>query len=131
MKKSILEDELKSALKSKKNDSLVADDVNSQLNEHEDNPPKEPILRRYSTSDSTVPKLQELMSKNPQGIFVLRDELHGFLTSMEQEGRETDRAFHLEAWRVRVVLSSTELVGELYVVILSVNQCLEASNQQG
>ena len=38
------------------------------------------------------------MSKNPQGILVLRDELHGFLTSMEQEGRETDRAFHLEAW---------------------------------
>ena len=45
-----------------------------------------------------MPKLQELMSNNPQGILVLRDELHGFLTSMEQEGRETDRAFHLEAW---------------------------------
>ena len=98
MTKSILEDELKKTLKSKQSDSLDADEVDNRLNEHEDNPPKEPILRRYSTSDSTVPKLQELMSKNPQGIFVLRDELHGFLTSMEQEGRETDRAFHLEAW---------------------------------
>jgi len=98
IKKSILEEELKKTLKSKQSNSLDADEVDNRLNEHEDNPPKEPILRRYSTSDSTVPKLQELMSKNPQGIFVLRDELHGFLTSMEQEGRETDRAFHLEAW---------------------------------
>ena len=98
LRKSILEDELKRAYKSKKSDSVDAQEVESRLNEHEDNPPKEPILRRYSTSDSTVPKLQELMSKNPQGILVLRDELHGFLTSMEQEGRETDRAFHLEAW---------------------------------
>ena len=98
MKKRIYEDELKNALKSKKSDPVDAEEVERRLNEHEDNPPKEPILRRYSTSDSTVPKLQELMSKNPQGILVLRDELHGFLTSMEQEGRETDRAFHLEAW---------------------------------
>ena len=98
MKKSILEEELKKTLNSKQSESLDAEEVDSRLNEHEDNPPKEPILRRYSTSDSTVPKLQELMSKNPQGILVLRDELHGFLTSMEQEGRETDRAFHLEAW---------------------------------
>ena len=98
MKRGILEDELKKAYKSKKSNSVDAQEIESRLNEHEDNPPKEPILRRYSTSDSTVPKLQELMSKNPQGIFVLRDELHGFLTSMEQEGRETDRAFHLEAW---------------------------------
>ena len=98
MKRGILEDELKKAYKSKKSNSVDAQEIESRLNEHEDNPPKEPILRRYSTSDSTVPKLQELMSKNPQGIFVLRDELHGFLKSMEQEGRETDRAFHLEAW---------------------------------
>jgi len=98
MKRGILEDELKKAYKSKKSNSVDAQEIESRLNEHEDNPPKEPILRRYSTSDSTVPKLQELMSKNPQGILVLRDELHGFLKSMEQEGRETDRAFHLEAW---------------------------------
>ena len=98
MKKEVLEDEFKKTYKSKKSDSVDVQEVESRLNEHEDKPPKEPILRRYSTSDSTVPKLQELMSKNPQGILVLRDELHGFLTSMEQEGRETDRAFHLEAW---------------------------------
>ena len=98
MKKKIIEDELKNAYKSKKSDPVEAEEVEIRLNDHEDNPPKEPILKRYSTSDSTVPKLQELMSFNPQGVFVFRDELDGFLTSMEQEGRETDRAFHLEAW---------------------------------
>jgi putative DNA primase/helicase len=98
IKKGALEDDLKKAYKSKKSDSVDLQDVESRLNKHEDNPPKEPIPRRYSTSDSTIPKLQELMSSNPQGILVLRDELQGFLASMEQEGRETDRAFHLEAW---------------------------------
>jgi len=98
MKKKIIEDELKNAYKSKKSDSMEAKEVESRLNEHEDNPPKESILKRYSTSDSTVPKLQELMSFNPQGVFVFRDELHGFLMSLEQEGREADRAFHLEGW---------------------------------
>ncbi|MDP7622034.1 MAG: YfjI family protein, partial [SAR324 cluster bacterium] len=98
MKKKIIEDELKNAYKSKKSDSVEAKEVESRLNEHEDNPPKESILKRYSTSDSTVPKLQELMSFNPQGVFVFRDELHGFLMSLEQEGREADRAFHLEGW---------------------------------
>ena len=98
MKKKIYEEELKNALKSKKSDPVVAEEVESRLNEHEDNPPEEPNLKRYSTSDSTVPKLQELMSCNPQGLLILRDELHGFLMSLEQEGRESDRAFHLEAW---------------------------------
>ena len=83
MKKKIYEDELKNAYKSKKNGPLNVEEVESSLNEHEDNPPEEPILKRYSTSDSTVPKLQELMSCNPQGLFVLRDELHGFLMSLE------------------------------------------------
>ena len=64
LRKSILEDELKRAYKSKKSDSVDAQEVESRLNEHEDNPPKEPILRRYSTRDSTVPKLQELMSNS-------------------------------------------------------------------
>ena len=98
IKKKIIEDELKIAFKSKNNSQVETEEVESRLHEHEENPPEEPILKRYSTSDSTVPKLQELMGFNPQGLFVLRDELHGFLMSLEQEGREADRAFHLEAW---------------------------------
>ena len=98
MKKKILEDELKHALKNKQNDSVVIDEIESRLHGHEDNPPDEPTLKRYSTSDPTVPKLQELMSSNPHGLFLIRDELNGFLMSLEMEGRESDRAFHIEAW---------------------------------
>ena len=39
--------------------------------------PDEPVLKRYKTNDSTVPKLQELFSQNPHGLLVLRDELVG------------------------------------------------------
>ena len=40
MKKELLEDEFKKAYKSKKSDSVDAEEVESRLNEHEDNPPK-------------------------------------------------------------------------------------------
>ncbi len=57
-----------------------------------------PWLRRYSTNDATTEKLGELLSKNPDGMFVFRDELYGFLKSLEKQGRENDRAFYLESW---------------------------------
>lgn len=54
--------------------------------------------RRYKTNDSTIEKLGELLSDNPRGLLVYRDELVGFLASLEKEGREDSRAFYLEAW---------------------------------
>lgn len=60
-------------------------------------PPEEPYQRRFKTSDSTVEALGVLLSKNPQGLFVFRDELVGLLASWEKEGHEGDRAFYLEA----------------------------------
>jgi hypothetical protein len=60
--------------------------------------PKEPIPRRYKTSDTTVEKLGELLRENPQGLLVLRDEFVGLVASWEKEGREGDRQFYLEAW---------------------------------
>jgi putative DNA primase/helicase len=63
---------------------------------HEDS--DEPKRRRYITSDSTVEALGELLSSNPKGILVYRDELTGWLKDLEREGRESARAFYLEAW---------------------------------
>jgi len=60
--------------------------------------PVAPARRRYLTQDPTVEKLGELLRDNPRGILVYRDELVGFLRSMEIEGRENSRAFYLEAW---------------------------------
>ena len=61
-------------------------------------PPEEPHQRRYKSNDSTVEKLGDLLTKNPQGLLVFRDELIGLLASWEKEGREGDRAFYLEGW---------------------------------
>jgi len=57
-----------------------------------------PIEKRYVTNDTTVEKLGELLNENPRGLLVYRDELTGFLSSLERQGRENDRAFYLEAW---------------------------------
>ena len=63
---------------------------------HEETTP--PDRRRYKTSDTTVEALGELLSSNPRGILVYRDELTGWLRDLEREGRDSSRAFYLEAW---------------------------------
>jgi len=60
--------------------------------------PEAPVRRRYYTSDPTVEALGELLSANPRGVLVHRDELRGWLKNLDKPGREGDRAFYLEAW---------------------------------
>lgn len=60
--------------------------------------PEKPSWRRYHTNDATVEKLSELLSFNPHGMLVFRDELIGLLKSWEKESHASDRAFFLEAW---------------------------------
>jgi putative DNA primase/helicase len=57
-----------------------------------------PTTKRYIVNDSTVEKLGELLSENPNGILIFRDELTGLLRSLDREGHESDRAFYLEGW---------------------------------
>ncbi len=57
-----------------------------------------PVLRRYIVNDVTVEKLGILMEQNPQGVLMLRDELAGWLYSLNRKGHESDRPFYLEAW---------------------------------
>jgi len=57
-----------------------------------------PALRRLITSDATFESLHHVLSVNPAGLFVLRDELTGWLAGMERQGREQERAFFLECW---------------------------------
>lgn len=61
-------------------------------------PDPEPGRQRYRTSDATIEKLGELLSENPRGILVFRDELTGLLASWDREDRQSDRAFFLEGW---------------------------------
>jgi putative DNA primase/helicase len=56
------------------------------------------VERRYLTQDATVEKIGELLKENPRGITLLRDELAGWLRTLDRPGREGDREFYLEAW---------------------------------
>lgn len=57
-----------------------------------------PVLRRLLTSDATFEALHSVLSENPAGILVLRDELTGWLAGLERQGREQERSFYLECW---------------------------------
>jgi len=72
--------------------------VTDELAAHLKNSPTEPAYKRYKVSDTTVEKMQEILSKNSRGVLVFRDELMGFLESWEKKGHESDRCFYLEAW---------------------------------
>ncbi|WP_423812428.1 YfjI family protein [Pseudomonas asiatica] len=57
-----------------------------------------PVLRRYIVNDSTVEKLGELLNENPNGLVLERDELGGWLASMQNEDGSVARAFYLECF---------------------------------
>ena len=60
--------------------------------------PTKPILKRYTTSDGTIEAIADIISRNPNGLLISRDELSGFLKMMDRAGKEGDRAFYLEGW---------------------------------
>jgi hypothetical protein len=60
--------------------------------------PIKPIAKRYTTSDGTIEAIADIISNNPNGLLVSRDELSGFLKMMDKQGKEGDRAFYLAGW---------------------------------
>jgi putative DNA primase/helicase len=60
--------------------------------------PNPPTLRRLILNDATFEAMHQTMSENPAGIFVVRDELTGWLSELDRPGREGERAFCLQAW---------------------------------
>jgi hypothetical protein len=64
---------------------------------------------RLIVNDASVEKLGELLNQNPRGLLLIRDELPGFLAKMESEEFQSDRAFYLEAFRVRLKTPIREL----------------------
>jgi 5S rRNA maturation endonuclease (ribonuclease M5) len=57
-----------------------------------------PVRRRYTVNDVTVEALGQVLAQNPYGVLQERDELMGFLKSLERKGQDGSRAFYLEAW---------------------------------
>lgn len=68
------------------------------IDDHISDPPKEPKQKRYKSNDATIEKLGVLLSDNPQGMLIYRDELSGWFDSFLKNGRENDRQFYLEGW---------------------------------
>lgn len=87
-----VEQQVRTALK--KGDVDIKDLVRQFLQEKS----AEPVCQRYVVNDATVEKLGELLNQNPNALVVFRDELTGWLHSLDREGQETARAFYLEAW---------------------------------
>jgi hypothetical protein len=92
--KAALKDELKKAARNGDRSKLEEIARHSQ----DTKGPEEPVLRRYKTEDATVEKISEILLENPRGVLVHRDELSGWLRSLDKQGREGDRSFYLESW---------------------------------
>jgi hypothetical protein len=65
---------------------------------NKENSMRAPVEPRLLVNDVTVPRLAEIHANNPNGLILFRDELIGFLRSMDMQGHESDRGFFLEAW---------------------------------
>ncbi|MCX6596720.1 MAG: YfjI family protein [Acidobacteria bacterium] len=63
-----------------------------------DSGPVPPPARRLIVNDATAPAIHQVLIANPAGVLIFRDELSGWLSAMEQEGRADERGFFLEAW---------------------------------
>lgn len=61
--------------------------------------PEEATLRRFEINDVTTPKLGEMLSKNPNGFLQFRDELTGWMKSLEADYDLNARSFFLELWK--------------------------------
>ena len=69
-----------------------------KLIEEENSKPDKPTRKRYTTSDVTTEKLGSILSENPAGILLIRDELTGWMKTLDQTDKPNDRPFFLECW---------------------------------
>lgn len=63
--------------------------------------PRRPTLRQAIFDDTTTEAAAKVMNENPRGVIVVKDELIGFVRSMNQYrggGKGSDREFWLSCW---------------------------------
>ncbi len=71
--------------------------------------PEKPKRRRYTVNDATVEALAEVLADNPHGVLVERDEMMGFLQSLERPGQNGAREFYLESWAGNATFESDRI----------------------
>lgn len=74
------------------------DGFTSQLTELHEQLACEPTMRRIVVNDTTVEKLGVILNENPNGVLIYRDELIGFLNSIDRADRPNDKGFYLEGF---------------------------------
>ena len=79
------------------NKAKTADEAKTTLAELQK--PEKPVLSRFQTNDVTTSKLIHFLAENPNGLLLFRDELIGWLRSMENDYEKSARAFILEVWK--------------------------------
>lgn len=89
-------EELKKSFKSDKGKSRPLEAELAEIQEELRN--IKVVERRYKTNDATVEKLGHILRDNPNGILLFRDELAGWIRTLDKAGREGDREFYLESW---------------------------------
>lgn len=94
LRKALLEADLKKAMKDNDTDRIAEIKVSMEAAETA----AVPIERRRLVNDATVEKLGVILNENPIGVLQHRDEIPGWLATMDREGHENDRAFFNEAW---------------------------------
>jgi hypothetical protein len=61
--------------------------------------PQRPSRKRIITNDPTIEKIGRLVSENPKGLLLFRDELAGWIGALDRYGGcGSDRAFYLESY---------------------------------
>jgi hypothetical protein len=63
-------------------------------------PPERPIMERTAVEDTTVEALSVILKGTPRGVVSVRDELSGWVRSMDQykSGKGADRQFWISVW---------------------------------
>jgi hypothetical protein len=87
--KSEIDKEIRKAVKEGRDASAI-------LQKHSEG--DQPARVRYIVPDATPEALGEILQANPNGVLVFRDELMGWLSGLDKEGREDARTFYLEGW---------------------------------
>jgi hypothetical protein len=102
------------------------------LSDKNDPKPEEPEKpQRYISTDTTVEAIADILSRSPRGILIKRDELSGWLGSMEKYGgtggANSDRAFWLQSFNGGCYTVDRIKRGETFIENLSV--CIIGSIQ--
>ena len=76
----------------------------------------QPIMKRFETNDITTPKLAQFSAENPNGLLQFRDELTGWLKSLDADYDTNARTLILELWKGAICYEKARVGdGEIHI----------------